>query len=519
MVKDSTNGYGHNCYGFYGNHIVSGGAGGQLLIYNLSGEVVAKLVGHTSDIWSIALDGDRLVSGSSDQTIRVWDLTQVGKKRTLEPMLNLFVSNNNEWVAWSKSGYYNASVGGAKYVGFHINQGANKEALYVSADQYPALYRPDIIDATVKYGSEKRAIAKVSQRSRVQRVNVAQELPPILTLISQSNITTTKESITIRYNIESRGEIEKIVVTNNGVKVNTKRALVRVGNEKSITIPLSRGKNHIVIRAKNQYAMSQPLSVVVIKNSPSNEDIFKPTLYILGIGVKEYANSNYNLQYPDRDIKAIANLFQQQEGRLYKKVEKKLLLNQNATKDNILDALTWLEHQVTQKDVVVLFFAGHGENDANNNYYFLNYDANVERLRRTAIKWNEIRDTVNALVGKIIVMVDTCHSGNIMGSGRRGDITSAIKSITNSGRGAVIMSASTGRGYSLENNQWRHGAFTKAILDGFKNQKADYNGNHQISIKEIDLYITNRVKELTHGEQKPTTIIPDGLEDDFIIGI
>jgi len=35
------------------------------------------LIGHTGEIWSIAIDGDRLVSGSDDQTIRVWDLSKL----------------------------------------------------------------------------------------------------------------------------------------------------------------------------------------------------------------------------------------------------------------------------------------------------------------------------------------------------------------------------------------------------------------------------------------------------------
>ena len=77
--------------------------------------------------------------------------------------------------------------------------------------------------------------------------------------------------------------------------------------------------------------------------------------------------------------------------------------------------------------------------------------------------------------------------------------------------------ASTGRGYSIEKSNWGHSAFTKALLEGLGEAKADYNGNHTISIKEIDLYVTDRVKELTKGRQKPTTIIPDSIPD-FALG-
>jgi len=38
-------------------------------------------------------------------------------------------------------------------------------------------------------------------------------------------------------------------------------------------------------------------------------------------------------------------------------------------------------------------------------------------------------------------------------------------------------------------------------------------GDNVVSIKELDLYVTTRVKELTNGQQKPTTIIPGSIPD------
>lgn len=107
-----------------------------------------------------------------------------------------------------------------------------------------------------------------------------------------------------------------------------------------------------------------------------------------------------------------------------------------------------------------------------------------------------------------ISMVDTCHSGSVTGK-RRGisDMTDALRELVNAESGVVVMTASTGKEESQEGSQWGHGAFTKALIEGLEG-RANYNRDKTIDIKELDLYITNRVKELTGGAQHTTKEIP-----------
>ena len=149
-------------------------------------------------------------------------------------------------------------------------------------------------------------------------------------------------------------------------------------------------------------------------------------------------------------------------------------------------------------------------------YYFLSHEADLQRLRRSAVRWSEIQATINNLPSKVILLADTCHSGSI--ASNRRDITGAIKSIINSGSGSIIMTATIGSGYSYEQSDWGHGAFTKALLERVGSAKADYNRDEIITIKEIDLYVINRAKSLIRGKQKPTTIIPRSVPD-FAIGV
>lgn len=48
--------------------------------------------------------------------------------------------------------------------------------------------------------------------------------------------------------------------------------------------------------------------------------------------------------------------------------------------------------------------------------------------------------------------------------------------------------------------------------------KADLFKKGKVTVKSLDVYITERVKELTGGQQSPTTIIPNSIPD-FPIGV
>ena len=263
IVRGSNNGLGHNCYGWYKDYIISGGSNGFIKIYNTKGREIASLIGHTGEVYSIALDGDRLVSGSNDQTIRIWDLSHIKEK--MKPQLTIFVSKDNQWVVWSNSGYYNASVGGAKYVGFHINQGSKKEGYYVSSDKYKSLYRADIIDYIINNNSEKEAIRLANRNKKVQKIDVVATMPPILYLLSPPNIKTTQKSVTIRFRTKSKLPITKYIITRNGNDI-SKKVLTKQ-KEDRVVIDLVDGENIIYIKAKNRFSFSDELLINIDKNS------------------------------------------------------------------------------------------------------------------------------------------------------------------------------------------------------------------------------------------------------------
>jgi uncharacterized caspase-like protein len=122
---------------------------------------------------------------------------------------------------------------------------------------------------------------------------------------------------------------------------------------------------------------------------------------------------------------------------------------------------------------------------------------------------------VAGIAGKVLVFMDACHSGNLMGRVKRRGmvvISSVVNELASAESGAVVFSSTTGRQYALENMEWGNGAFTKGVVEGIRG-KADYTSSGRITVNMLDLYVSERVKELTRGQQTPTTVKPPNVPD------
>src|SRR5262249_3205458 len=73
--------YWHSAYTLTpnGQYVLSGGQKGVLELYGLDGQVRARLVGHSGEIKAVAVsaDGRWAVSGSADQTLKLWSLANL----------------------------------------------------------------------------------------------------------------------------------------------------------------------------------------------------------------------------------------------------------------------------------------------------------------------------------------------------------------------------------------------------------------------------------------------------------
>lgn len=248
----------------------------------------------------------------------------------------------------------------------------------------------------------------------------------------------------------------------------------------------------------------------------SSQTLRQPKLYVLSIGVSDYARAELRLRFAAKDARDLSEVFLAQQRGLYRSVEAKVLTNQKATKGDILDGLEWLQRQTTAKDVAVLFLAGHGMTDPGTGaYYFLPYDADLGAMKRTMVPDSDLRSTLANIAGKALLFIDTCHSGRLFDSARSrdgNDLSGFVSELAAAENGVVVFAASTGRQASQEAAEWDNGAFTRAVIEGLRG-RADYQKKGRITLSMLDYYISERVKELTLGKQTPTTAKPTTVPD------
>jgi hypothetical protein len=420
-------------------------------------------------------------------------------------------------VLWTPSGYYDASPGAEDLIGWHLNQGPDKEALFYPASQFrQRFYRPDVIDRILQTYDETEALtqANAARGTAKPEKEIVQMLPPIATITSPaSGSRTSSRTVTLRYSLITAPDapVTQVWATVDGTR-GLKPVTPQAGSDGTLTVEIPESSCTVTLFARNQHGISQGSSIRLewAGQKPSPNLLNKPNLYVLAIGVSDYANPNYKLNFAHKDAQDLAAILQKQQGKVFGTVQTRVLTNANATQPNIREGLSWVSEQASQNDLVVVSFAGHGKMEANGNFYFFSYETDAERLKATGFPSSLFVSDFSDIPCKALMFMDACNSGGVGKNFRAPDMNKVINDFAQA-EGKIIFNSSTARQLSQEDDLWKNGAFTEALVEGLAGG-ADLDDN-LVTLKELDLFISKKVKMLTGGKQTPTTVIPADVPD------
>ncbi|MET0194266.1 MAG: hypothetical protein ABW200_12970 [Hyphomicrobiaceae bacterium] len=430
ISRGSRNGYTHSAYTLLPDNqsLISAGGGGVLIAYDLQGNGLGDFIGHEGKLWALtpSADGRLLVSGSDDQTVRLWNL------KTRELIVTLFHGSDGEWVMWTPQGYYTGSPGADKIVGWQINMGPENAADYVGADQLRAhLNRPDIVDKAIILASAEQAVREAPGTSFKLADLLSKPVPRFRIVSPAAGSAQRGRRVQIKIAIEAVPDpIKALRVQVNGRQVSEITPEIGSGGlkagEHDLDVPLGKGRNEVRVTLSN--GVGEKAETVTLDHEGDGDLDKRGTLYILAIGIDRYAvlgntcgpngDASCDLRYSGADANALVAATERRLGPAHSKVVKRVLLNGGAADDaptaaNIIDATDLLK-QAREADTVVVFIAGHGFNDGP-SYRLLATDAarDGDGFRSaTVVQWQILQEAVERAKGRRILFLDTCHSGN-----------------------------------------------------------------------------------------------------------
>lgn len=216
----------------------------------------------------------------------------------------------------------------------------------------------------------------------------------------------------------------------------------------------------------------------------------------------------------------------------------KKITNNEATKEHIESEIASFLKNTKQEDQIIIFIAGHGVLDKENNYYYAPYDMDFTNITKNGVAFKTLINSLSntKAIHKLLLM-DTCHAGNtldleknnnsqtkVVEQGKRGTVTQTSKKAPKfklsdivstlfedflSKSGVTILSASSGADVAFENKELSNGAFTSAYLKVLKSKMGTYGVSKEGIQKTIPLNedfiaeVLKEVIELTKGKQVP----------------
>lgn len=221
-------------------------------------------------------------------------------------------------------------------------------------------------------------------------------------------------------------------------------------------------------------------------------------VWALVVGVGRYVHMP-TLKYTDDDAYHFYSFLKSPEGGALRDEQIKVLIDEDATRENILRSMRQLFLKADENDVVMLYFSGHG---LEGSFIPVDYDGFNNKVRHDEIK--AIFEESKAK--HKVCLADACFSGSLYAM-KSPDIDVALgnyyKSFENTKGGIALLMSSKSQEYSLEDHGLRSGIFSHYMIKGLKGD-ADADKNKIITIKELFDFTYKNVRQYTASAQTPT---------------
>ncbi|WP_175545381.1 caspase family protein [Thalassovita taeanensis] len=521
LRKSGTDGYYHSSYTLVPDRdeVISGGGNGVVLAHGLvDGGVLGEFVGHTGDVLALAAGKARLLTASADQTLKLWDMDS----RRL--IVSMFFAGE-DWIIWTPQGYFHSSPNGDRLVGWHVNQGPDREARFIRARQLRQhLHSPEIVRRALIGGDPAAAAIDLRGTDNELEALLTRQ-PPEFELRLAEEFAAPDGFATIEVTGSTLEEVES---WGYSVLVNDRRVPpLRVGDVSGAgrllyQVPVEDGRNDITVSGENDFGYVTERSAMALVKARKVPKAGVLRVAVIGINaypkLPEACNGRAcDLAFPVADAVAFLSVVAERTAPLFERMESLVMVNRAALEaqplrhaalaalvdpaqiiepesDEIEERLEEFLLAAGAEDTTIIFVAGHGMN-LDEDYYLIPSDGQKrgEKWRKSSlVDWEFVQEQINDAIGRRILVLDTCHAANAFNARLEKEAADAR---------VVVFSATAANNTAAERKDLGHGIFTYAMLEGLRG-RADTSGDG-VRLLGLADYVYREVLRLSDRRQEP----------------
>ncbi|PTM12965.1 MAG: hypothetical protein DA408_08355 [Bacteroidetes bacterium] len=428
-------------------------------------------------------DGYRVIAASYEGVIRCWNY------KTGQEVFRIYFPGNQDWLVTTPAGLFDASPTAMEALYFRA--GTEVIELEQLKERY---YEPGLLQKLLAFSNEP-----------LREVTVFKDLPlyPDMT----AEIDEKQQLLNVKLVPRSGGN-GKLSLFVNGKEVledaNLERATeVAIDLAKFAIYYLPDTSNRLTLRVYNEvgWLKSPALELAYVpsvsaRGGDGNTNTTTPlftgeiSLYAIVVGTADYAGSQMDLRFSDRDATSFSQALGQVAPNIFADRVHITLLNTDAadtlrqdmaSKSTIEAAFADIAARAHAQDIVVVYFSGHGVSYGtaeNTQFYYLTKDIATQNLsdpeirNNYAISSSELTTWLNTIPAlKQVMIIDACNSGRIVE-----DLANSSKDLSSTQiraldrmkdrTGMFILTGSAADKLSYEATQYGQGLLTYSLLQG-----------------------------------------------------
>lgn len=481
-------------------------AGAIALIDVTSAKTVATMKGHQAKVNDVRFcaDGRAIISTSDDNTTRFWDYAG-------HELFSMVYFKSGDFVAITPDGRFDGTDKGLERL--QIVKGLD---LFPLESLFDMFYTPGLVNLALSGKLGTPVATKLADvdvptgKEGVNLIDVLQPAPVVSIVSPQDGFAADRPTAEISVKaIDMGGGVDEIKLYHNSKLIETSgrgfKAVVAKGAEvlKTFQVNLVSGKNVFTAKATNlQSTESMPdiINVTYDANRPT------ASLYLLAVGINQYKNSTYNLNYAIPDAMAFVDIIGQKTKSIFSKVHINFVKDAEATRERILEVFNSIKQNTAPDDVFVFYYAGHGVMSDEDKPQFYLACHNVTKLYgdpselfRNGISAIELQTLSREIKAqKQLFVLDACQSGGMVEllAQRGAAEEKAIAQLARS-TGTYWFTASGSDQFASEFRELGHGVFTYGLLEGLSCKADGGDKDAKITVKELSAYLEDLIPELT----------------------